>query len=56
MKERKKEEKEMDQQALLSNPVVYINSMNFYLNKYSKVFAMKCFYLEINTPVERGMV
>lgn len=42
----------MDEEALLSNPVVHISSMNFYLNKYSKAFAMKCFYLEINTPVK----
>lgn len=37
---RMKGKKQMDEQTLLSNTVVYRGSMSFYLNKYSEALAM----------------
>jgi hypothetical protein len=53
---RMKGKKQIDEQILLSNTVVYIRGMNFYLNKYCEAFAMKYLYLEINAPVKRERV
>jgi hypothetical protein len=43
------EENKGNKYALLSTTLVYISSMDFYLNKYSLACVMKYLYLEIKT-------